>query len=183
MRAVQQPSCGGAAAAPHAVSGGGEGRGNRGSGRGGRRARGAGGWGGGWRGGAHVAVCGLEVHPLLHEALEGGEVALLRRIAKSLLPLRAQPSALSASQEPGWGPRLGAGAKVGARGRRRWRWRSMHTAAALARAHTLIQYACCRLLLTMPIRGAYSCHSPESTSMRRPMPKPYSAYNHGMVAL
>ena len=28
----------------------------------------------------------------------------------------------------------------------------MHTAAALARAHTLIQYACCRLLLTMPIR-------------------------------
>ena len=106
------PSCGGAAAAPHAVSGGGEGRGNRGSGRGGRRARGAGGWGGGWRGGAHVAVCGLEVHPLLHEALEGGEVALLRRIAKSrLLRLRAQPSALSASHDragsQGWG--LGPG--------------------------------------------------------------------------
>ena len=91
--------------------------------------------GGGGRGGAHIAAFGIHVHPLLHEALEGGEVALLRRIEKSLLlRLRAQPSALSASQEPGWGPRLGAGAKVGARGRRRWRWRSMHTAAVLARA-------------------------------------------------
>ena len=66
-------------------------------------ARGAGG-----RGGAHP-VCGLEVHPLLHEALEGGEVAILRRIAKSLLRLRAQPSALSASQVPGWGPSWGWG--------------------------------------------------------------------------
>ena len=28
----------------------------------------------------------------------------------------------------------------------------MHTGAVLARAHTLIQYACCRLLLTMPLR-------------------------------
>ena len=82
-------------------------------------------------GGAHH-VCGIHVHPLLHEALEGGEVALLRRIEKSQLRLRAQPSALSASQEPGWGPRLGAGARVGARGRRRWWRRSMHTAAVLA---------------------------------------------------
>ena len=57
-------------------------------------------------------VFGLEVHPVLHEALEGGEVALLRRIAKSrLLRLRAQPSALSASHDragsQGWG--LGPG--------------------------------------------------------------------------
>ena len=43
MRAVS-PSCGGAAAAPHAVSGGGEARGSRGGGRRGRRARGAEGW-------------------------------------------------------------------------------------------------------------------------------------------
>ena len=72
----------------------------------GRRGLGA----GGGRGGAHL-VCGIHVHPLLHEALEGGEVALLRRIAKSLLRLRAQPSALSASQEPGWvqGWGLGSG--------------------------------------------------------------------------
>ena len=55
--------------------------------------------GGGWRGGAHL-VHGIHVHPLLHEALEGGEVALRRRLAKILL-LRAQPSALSASQEQG----------------------------------------------------------------------------------
>ena len=81
MRAVL-PSCGGVAAVPHAVSGGGE------------RAA-------GWlRGGAHI-VCGIHIHPLLHEAGEGGEVALLRRIKKSLLRLRAQPSALSASQEQG----------------------------------------------------------------------------------
>ena len=68
------------------------------------------GLGGGWRSSAHVAS-GLELHPLLHEALEGGEVALTRRIAKSLLRLRAQPSALSASQEPGWvqGWGLGSG--------------------------------------------------------------------------
>ena len=91
-------------------------------------ARGAGG-----RGGAHGAACGLEVHPLLHEALEGGEVAHHRRVAKSLLRLRAQPSALSASQEPGWGPRLGVGARAGARGRRRWRWRSMHRLCLLVR--------------------------------------------------
>ena len=104
MRAVV-PFCGGAAAAPHAVSGGGEARGSRGGGRRGRRARGGGGWGGGGRGGAHV-VFGLEVHPRLHEALEGGEVAVHRRIEKSLLlRLRAQPSALSASQERGCGPR------------------------------------------------------------------------------
>ena len=114
MRAVK-PSCGGAAAAAHAVSGG-EARGSRGGGRRVRRARGAGGWGGaGGRGGAHPAF-GLEVHPLLHEALEGGEVAPLRRLAKSLLRLRAQPSALSASQVPGWGPRLGAGTKVWGQG-------------------------------------------------------------------
>ena len=42
--------------------------------------------GGGWRGGAHLAF-GLEVHPLLHEALEGGEVAIPRRSEKSLLRL------------------------------------------------------------------------------------------------
>ena len=66
----------------------------------------------------------------------------------------AAVSALSAAafSAAAWGPRLGVGAKVGARGRRRWRWRSMHTGAVLARAHTLIQRACCRLLLTMPIR-------------------------------
>ena len=132
----------------------------------GERRRGLG--GGGWRGGADV-VCGLELNPLLHEALEGGEVALLRRLEKSLLlRLRAQPSALSASQEPGWGPRLGAGAKVGARGRRRWRWRSMHTAAALARA--LARAVAC---------GRCTCESwgvflprPEPASTRWPMPKP-----------
>ena len=65
-------------------------------------AEGEGKWGagGGWRSGAHM-VCVLKVHPLLHEAGEGGEVALERRIDKSLLRLRAQPSALSASQELG----------------------------------------------------------------------------------
>ena len=52
------------------------------------------------RGGAHL-VCGIHVHPLLHEAGEGGEVALLRRLDKILLRLWAQPSALSASQEQG----------------------------------------------------------------------------------
>ena len=60
------------------------------------------GLGGGWRSSAHVASS-LELHPLLHEVLEGGEVALLRRLEKSLLLLQAQPSALSASREPGWG--------------------------------------------------------------------------------
>ena len=64
--------------------------------------------GGGGRGGAHV-VYGIHVHPLLHEALEAGEVALLRRLVKSLLRLRAQPSALSASQEPGWRQGWGLG--------------------------------------------------------------------------
>jgi hypothetical protein len=53
---------------------------------------------GGWRGGAHRA-CGIHVQPLLHEAGEGGEVALPRRLDKSHLCLRAQPLALSASQE------------------------------------------------------------------------------------
>ena len=99
MRAVL-PSCGGAAAAPHAVSGGGEGgaagaAGGEGGGRGAEGAR------GGWRGGAYLLVCGIHVHPLLHEAGEGGEVALLRRLVKSLLRLRAQPPALSAPQELG----------------------------------------------------------------------------------
>ena len=89
MRAVS-PSCGGTAAAPHALSGGGEGRGSRSGGRRGRRARGRRGLGGG-----HV-VCGPKVQPLRHEAREGGEVALLRRLEKSLPRLRAQPSALSA---------------------------------------------------------------------------------------
>ena len=88
MRAVL-PSCRGAAAAPHVVSGGGEGgaagaAGGEGGGRG----------LGGWRGGAH-AVCGLmrpqgpAPHPPLHEALEGGEVAIHHRPAKSLLHLWA----------------------------------------------------------------------------------------------
>ena len=146
---------------------------------GGRRAEGAG--GGGWRGGAHPGfVCGLEVHPLLHEALEGGEVALLGRIEKSRLRLRAQPSALSASQELGWGPRLGAGAKVGVRGGWRWRWRSMHTAAALARA--LARAVAC---------GRCACEawgiflsSPEPTGMCWPTRSAYNHdYDHGMVAL
>ena len=112
MRAVS-PSCGGAAAAPHAVSGGGEGGAAGGGGRRGRRARGGGGLGAGWRVGAHV-VCGIHVHPLRHEAGEGGEVALLRRLEKSLLRLRAQPSALSASQEPGGEARARGEASRGA---------------------------------------------------------------------
>ena len=94
------PYCGGAAAAPHAVSGGGEGGAAQGAASGEGGGRGAEGAGGGSRGVAH-AVCGLKVHPLLHEALEGGEVALLRCLEKSLLRLRAQPSALSASQDQG----------------------------------------------------------------------------------
>ena len=52
------------------------------------------GGGRGGRGGAHVGG-GLKVHPLRHEALEGGEVALLRRLGKSRSRLRAQPFALS----------------------------------------------------------------------------------------
>ena len=109
-------------AAPHAVSGGREGvaeQGRRaaseGGGRGTKRA------GGGWRGGAHPASC-LNVHPLLHEAFKGGEVAILRCLVKLPLRLRAQPSALSASQEQG-GERLGGvhdrsyiGAKGGVEG-------------------------------------------------------------------
>ena len=59
-------------------------------------------------------LCGLKVHPLLLEAGEGGEVALLCRLDKSLLRLRAQPSALSASQEPGSEARAGGGASRGA---------------------------------------------------------------------
>ena len=128
------PPCGGAAAAPHAVSGGGEARGSRGGGRRGRRARGGGGWGGGGRGGVHPAF-GLVVHPLLHEALEGGEVAVHRRIAKSLLRLRAQPSALSASQEPGWGPRLGQG----------WGWSRGSGHLALRLAHPRQRYTLKRM--------------------------------------
>ena len=98
MRAVL-PYYGGAAAAPHAVSGGGEGgaAGATGGKGGGRGAEGA---GGGSRGGAHH-VFGINVPPLLREAGEGGEDALIRRLDKSLLRLRAQPSALSASQELG----------------------------------------------------------------------------------
>ena len=59
------------------------------------------------RGGAHL-VCGIHVHPLLHEAGDGGEDALPRRLDKIILRLRAQPSALSVSQELGacvWGGR------------------------------------------------------------------------------
>ena len=84
MRAVQ-PFCGSAAAAPHAVSDGGEGgAAGAAGGEGGGRVQGA---GGGWRGGAHL-VCGIHVHPLLYEAGEGFEVltcATRRRVAKSLL--------------------------------------------------------------------------------------------------
>ena len=47
-----------------------------------------GGCGSGWRGGAHP-FCGFEVHPLLHKAGEGGKLTLPRRVAKSLLRLRA----------------------------------------------------------------------------------------------
>ena len=103
MRAVL-PYCGGAAAAPHAVSGGGEGgaAGAAGGEGGGRGAEGA---GGGWRGGAHLF--GLKVHPLRHEAREGGEVALPCRLDKILLRLRAQPSALSAvAGSKGWARRV-----------------------------------------------------------------------------
>jgi hypothetical protein len=61
---------------------------------------------GGSRGGAHL-ICGLEVHPLRHEALEGGEVALPCRLDKILLRLRAQPSALSAvAGSKGWARRV-----------------------------------------------------------------------------
>ena len=64
-------------------------------------------------GGAHL-VGGIHVHPLLHEAGEGGEVALLRRLKKILLRLRAQSSALSASQEQGGEARTRAEASRGA---------------------------------------------------------------------
>jgi len=73
------PYCGGAAAAPRAVSGGGEGRGSRGGGRRGRRAEGAEGAGGGWRGGAHRAF-GLKVGALGDEVLEAAEPAFDSRI-------------------------------------------------------------------------------------------------------
>ena len=118
------PFCAGAAAAPHAVSGGGEGGAAGGGGR-----RGAEGAGGGWRGSAH-AICGIHIHPLRHEALEGGElrhealeggeVALLRRLDKSQLRLRAQPSALSASREPARRVRMArrAGVQVQGHGQR-----------------------------------------------------------------
>ena len=89
------PSYGGAEAAPQAVSGGGEG-GAAGAADGEGGGRGAEGVGGGWRGGAHLECC-IRVHPLLHEAGEGGEVALARRIEKILLRLRAQAPTLSAS--------------------------------------------------------------------------------------
>ena len=108
MRAVP-PCCGGAAAAPHAVSGDGEGgaagaAGGEGGGRGGGE---LGGWGAdAWRGGAHL-VFGLKVHPLRHEAREGGEVAIPRRLDKSRLRLRAQPSTLSAvAGSKGWARRV-----------------------------------------------------------------------------
>ena len=91
MRAVM-PSYGGAVVTPNAVSGGGEG-GATGGKDGGRGAEGV---GSGWQGGAHLECC-IHVHPLLHEAGEGGEVALTRRIEKILLRLRAQPPTLSAS--------------------------------------------------------------------------------------
>ena len=77
MRAVS-PSCGGAAAAPHAVSDGGEGvaagaTGGEGGGRGAERA------GGGWRGGAHL-VCGIHVGALGDEVLEAVELAVDSRL-------------------------------------------------------------------------------------------------------
>ena len=110
MRAVL-PVCGGAAAAPHMVSGGGVGGaagavGGEGGGRG-ARLRGAEGAGGGWRGGAHRG-CGVHVNPLLHEAGESGEVALPRRLDKRHFRLRAQRPGLSASEEQG-----GEGVRVG----------------------------------------------------------------------
>ena len=91
--------------------------------------RGAEGAGGGWRGGAHL-VCGLKVHPLHHEALEGCEVATPRRLAKILIRLRAQPSALSASQEPAGEARArgeasrgaGSGSRSAVRAGRGWGW-------------------------------------------------------------
>ena len=95
MRAVM-PSYGGAAgAAPYAVSGGGEG-GAAGATGGKDGGRGAEGVGSGWQGGAHLERC-IHVHPLLHEAGKGGEVALARRIEKILLRLRTQPPTVSAS--------------------------------------------------------------------------------------
>ena len=73
------PSCGVAAAAPHAVSGGGEAcGGQKGGGRRGRRARGGErGLGGRWRGGAHV-ICGLKVGALGGEELEAVKLAVAR---------------------------------------------------------------------------------------------------------
>ena len=67
------------------MNGGGEGWAARVAGGkgGGRRAEGA---GGGWQDVAHIG-CGLKVHPLLHEAGEGGEVALPCRFGESLLRL------------------------------------------------------------------------------------------------
>jgi hypothetical protein len=107
MRAVK-PFYGGAAAAPHAGREGGAAGAAAGEGGGrGRRVR-AEGAGGGWRVGAHLVcfvcfVCGPKVDPLLHEAGEGGEVALYRCGEKVLRRLWAQSSALSASQEQGAG--------------------------------------------------------------------------------
>ena len=77
MRAVKPPY-GGAAAAPHAVSGGGEGgaAGAAGGEGGGPGAEGA---GGGWRGGAHV-VRGLKVGALGDEVLEAVELAVDSRL-------------------------------------------------------------------------------------------------------
>ena len=76
MRAVW-PSCAGAAAAPHAVSGGGEGGAARAAGGEGE-GRGVKGAGGGWRGGAHI-VFGLKVGALGDEVVEAVELAVPSR--------------------------------------------------------------------------------------------------------
>ena len=67
------PFCGGAVAAPHAVSGGREG-GAAGAADGEGGWQGAEGAGGGWQGGAHP-VCGLKVGALGDEVLEAVELA------------------------------------------------------------------------------------------------------------
>ena len=82
MRAVL-PFYGGAAAAPHAVSGGGE-EGATGAAGGEGKGRGAEGGGGGWRGGAHIA-CGLKLGALGNEVLEAVELAELSRMYEGRL--------------------------------------------------------------------------------------------------
>ena len=81
---------------------------------------------GGWRGASDLAS-DLNVHPLLHDAGEGGEVAFPRcQHDNSLLRLWAQPFALSASHEPG-GEERRCGRLAGVQGiRQRWGWRMLY---------------------------------------------------------